>query len=283
MGVAELMPLPPRLVASDIDGTLLDAADRVTPRLRAVVERAAAAGCEVALATGRPFRWIQPVLDQLPIRPICVTANGAVMYDSALDRIVARHELSPKTLRAVAASARAALRGEGRGGPLFAVERVGVGMSDDPTSVHLTTEDVGDDVLGDRVQVADEEALFTAPAAKLLVICPGMVAREMYRRIAPLVDPATAHLTFSMSSGLIEVAAAGVTKELGVRSLAEYHGVGRERVVAFGDMANDIEMLRWAGLGVAMGNAFPAVKDAADWVTARHDDDGVARVLETWF
>ena len=71
----------PKFIASDIDGTFLNPDHRVVPRNRDVVTRAVEDGAKFALATGRPHRWIQPVLEQIPLRPLCVTSNGAVVYD----------------------------------------------------------------------------------------------------------------------------------------------------------------------------------------------------------
>ena len=75
----------PRLVATDVDGTLLDPDDRVTPRAAAVVDRLIAAGVGFVLVTGRPPRWIPPVLAELPVARLAVCANGAVLYDAVDD------------------------------------------------------------------------------------------------------------------------------------------------------------------------------------------------------
>ena len=89
-----------------------------------------------------------------------------------------------------------------------------------------------------------------------------------------------AEATHSSSSGMVEVSAAGVTKAAGLAWVADRLGVPAHEVVAFGDMPNDLPMLAWAGWGVAMGNAHPAVLAAADDVTGSNDDDGVAAYLE---
>src|SRR5699024_12082935 len=83
----------PKFIASDIDGTFLNPEHRVVPRNRDVVTRAVQAGATFALATGRPHRWIYPVLEQIPLRPVCVTSNGAVVYDSDQDRILRAIEM----------------------------------------------------------------------------------------------------------------------------------------------------------------------------------------------
>ena len=90
-------------------------------------------------------------------------------------------------------------------------------------------------------------------------------------------------LTYSTNNGLIEVLPLGISKATGVEELARPLGITAEDIVAFGDMPNDLPMIRWAGLGVAMGNAHPEVLEAADEVTAPNTDDGVARVLERWW
>jgi HAD superfamily hydrolase (TIGR01484 family) len=92
-----------------------------------------------------------------------------------------------------------------------------------------------------------------------------------------------ATLTHSSTDGLLEVSATGVSKASGLAALAEQHGVPADRVVAFGDMPNDLPMLAWAGHGVAVANAHPEVLAIAAEVTARNDEDGVAQVLERWF
>jgi hydroxymethylpyrimidine pyrophosphatase-like HAD family hydrolase len=90
-------------------------------------------------------------------------------------------------------------------------------------------------------------------------------------------------LTYSTNNGLIEVVPIGISKATGIAEVAEPLGITAQDVVTFGDMPNDVPMLRWAGLGVAMGNAHPEAIEAADEVTAPNTDDGLARVLERWW
>ena len=90
-------------------------------------------------------------------------------------------------------------------------------------------------------------------------------------------------VTFSTGSGLLELSAPGVDKASGLATVADHLGVDRDDVITFGDMPNDVPMLRWAGHGVAMANAHPEALAVADEVTAPNDEDGVALVLERWF
>lgn len=273
---------PPLLIVSDIDGTLITSEERVPGRLRAVLGRAVEKRCAVALATGRPHRWLFPVLEQLPVRPVCATANGAVLYDPAEDAILRVRALAPDTMRDVVARARAAL-GE-RGEPLsVAAERCGASAFDPEEELFVVSPRYVHTWEAQGYAVRPEDEVIAEPAVKLLLRNERMTSAQMYEAIAPALDPRVAHLTYSMPEGLLEVAAPGVTKQVAVADLARRHGVPRERVVCFGDMPNDVEMLRWAGLGVAMGNAAPEVKRAADRVTGTNDECGVAQVLEEWF
>ncbi|GAA5126938.1 HAD family hydrolase [Pseudonocardia adelaidensis] len=262
---------PPRLVATDVDGTLLDPDERVSPRAVAVVERLVAAGVGFVLVTGRPPRWIPPVVAQLDVASLAVCANGSVLYDAGEDRVLWASTLAPDTLARVAAAATETLPGS-----RLAVERVdpGAPFVAEPGYRHAWVD-------GDGV-AADRSALLGRPAVKLLIRDPRLSSDAMVAALTPVIGH-EADLTFSHPRGLVEVSPPGVTKATGLAEVARRHGVPAADVVAFGDMPNDLEMLRWAGHGVAMGNAHPALLDAADEVTASNAEDGLALVLERWF
>lgn len=274
--------MAPRLIVSDIDGTFLNSNGRVTPRLRDAVMRAVRSGVHFSLATGRPHRWLMPVLDQIPITPICVCANGAVLYDPSSDTVLRSFELSPQVMADIVEAVDDVMRPLGL--PYgYGVERVGQSALDPENEVFLVTPAYNPDAWDSRFGVVTIAELIDAPAAKLLVRCPELVSAEMFDLIAPVVEAESAHVTYSMDEGLIELSMPGVNKATGVSILAAHYGVEQHEVITFGDMPNDCEMLSWAGMGVAMGNAAPAVVDAADHVTATNDEDGVAQVLERWF
>lgn len=270
----------PRLIVSDIDGTFITSAGRVTPRLRSAVVRAVDAGAYFGLATGRPHRWLIPVLEQLPLAPVCVCANGAVVYDPSSDTVLHAFELAPDAMADVVGAVERALDGVPHG---YGVERVGSSALDPEDECFLITPEYNPDAWDSRFGVVDTQTLISEPAAKLLVRCAAMTSAQMYELIAPAVDAELAHATYSMDEGLIEFSLPGVNKAAGAQFLAERYGVGASEVIAFGDMPNDIELLTWAGLGVAMANASPVLHDAADMVTLANDEFGVAAVLERWF
>jgi HAD superfamily hydrolase (TIGR01484 family) len=248
----------PALIASDVDGTLLDADENVSPRTRSAVRAAVDAGTRFVLATGRPPRWVHPVVDALGFAPMAVCANGAVIYDPATDRILSVRTLSADQLGELAEIATRVIPGAG-----LAVERVGRSAHDAATPQFV------EDLLG-------------APAIKLLI-------RKSDARSSDMAAELTKHvglqgdITYSTNNGLIEIVPLGVSKATGVEEVARPYEITAEDVVAFGDMPNDIPLLRWAGLGVAMGNAHPEAIEAADEVTAPNTDDGLARVLERWW
>lgn len=268
----------PRLIASDIDGTLLDRNHRVPRRNRDAVARAVQQGAYFALSTGRPFRWIAPVLEQLPVRPVCVTSNGAVLYDSAEDRVMAAHELSPAALAEVVDVAQTVLGTVG-----FGAERAGGSLADAVEDLFVVERHYSENALFEGFGVVSMGELVGKPTVKFLIRNTDYSAPELYELIAPHIDPELAHLTYSMQEGILEVAAPNVTKRRGVEWLAQHTGIAQQETIAFGDMPNDIEMLTWAGCGVAMENAHPEVKAAADAVTVANHQAGVAKVLERWF
>lgn len=270
----------PRLIISDIDGTFITSSGRVTERLREVIVRAVESGAHFGLATGRPHRWLLPVLEQLPLSPVCVCANGAVVYDPVEDRVLHAFELAPSAMADVVDVVEHALAGVPHG---YGVERVGSSALDPEEECFIITPEYNRDAWDSRFGVTDTADLISQPAAKLLVRCSSLTSSQMFERIAPDVDPELAHVTYSMDEGLIEVSCPGVNKAAGARFLTERYGVAAEETIAFGDMPNDLELLRWAGTGVAMGNAKDVLKDAADLVTLTNDEDGIAAVLERWF
>lgn len=271
----------PLLIASDVDGTLIDDTERIPLVVRKAVRRAVSAGTVFALATGRPPRWIHPILSQLELKPVCVCANGAIVYDAATDTMLDVRNLSPDALRSIVDLSTQALADHGGAG--FAVERAGESAWAPENELFLVSPTYVPAWFSEDNGMVSLEELISVPAIKLLVRNEHLSSEEIFNLVAPLIPTDLAHVTFSVPDGLIEVAAPGVTKARGVEFLAARIGAGPQDVVAFGDMPNDIEMLQWAGLGVAMANAVPELKAVADHVTASNNEGGIAQVLQRWF
>jgi hypothetical protein len=267
----------PALIATDVDGTLLNGEDIITARTRDVIGAAVAAGAYFVLATGRPPRWIPPVVDELGFAPMAVCANGAVIYDAATDRVISARTLPVEVLAELAEIAAHAVPGAG-----LAAERVGKSAHDSATPQFVSAPGYEHAWLNpDNTEVSFEDVL-SAPAVKLLVRMPGMPSSQLAAALTKHVG-LLGDITYSTNDGLVEISPIGISKAIGVQEVARPLDISAQDTVAFGDMPNDVPMLLWAGHGVAMGNAHPEAVAAANEVTESNDDDGLARVLERWW
>ena len=268
------MRAAPRLVASDLDGTLVRSDLTVSDRTRDVLERVEDAGALFVMVTGRPPRWMAPVAEATGHRGLAVCANGALVYDLHTERVVRSSLLSAEVARDVVEALRRDLPGIA-----FAVEKAPVeglpgGFARE--AVYVPRWDNGE------VAVEDVEVMVAGGAVKLLARQEDMGSDELLAAARSCLGP-TAELTHSSADGLLEISAPGISKASGLASLAEQWDVAAADVVAFGDMPNDLPMLAWAGRSVGMANAHPEVLEAVDEVTGSNDEDGVAQVLERWF
>jgi Cof subfamily protein (haloacid dehalogenase superfamily) len=255
------------VVASDLDGTLVRSDGTISARSRRALEGAERAGALVIFVTGRPPRWMQPVIEETGASGLAICANGALVYDLGTGKIVREHALSPEIAGQLVDSIREALPGVS-----FAAEN-GLQFGHEPDYVPGWPAP-------DRIVAAVDE-LIAEPVAKLLVKHPDRPPAEIYDLVVRLAGE-TAMVTYS-GDVLLEVSGAGVSKASTLADLCASRGVEAADVIAFGDMPNDIPMLRWAGRAVAVGNAHHEVLAVADEVTASNDEDGVARVLEEVF
>ncbi|MEV6607380.1 HAD family hydrolase [Kutzneria sp. NPDC051319] len=267
----------PLLVASDVDGTLLTPAEDVSPRTAAVIARVLADEVPFVLVTGRPPRWVPRVAELAGVTGYAVCANGAVLYDIAADRVIGKHELDPVALHEYARALTTAMPG-----CRVATERVGATAMDGADEQFLAEPGYTHPWPNPDSAAAPRGEVLGKAAIKLLARHPDMTSGQMAEAADAVLGNEVA-VTYSSNNGLIEIAAAGVTKATGLAEVAERLGVAAAGVVAFGDMPNDVSMLSWAGHGVAMANAHPQAIAVADEVTGPNGEDGVALVLERWF
>ena len=272
----------PLLVASDVDGTLLDPLEKVTPRTAGVIARILASDTPFVLVTGRPPRWVTPIARAAGLSGYAVCTNGAAVLDLGADRVVSARDLAPPQLGDVTHALRALLPDI-----RVAAERTprdGSASSDvfatEPGFRNPWGNPTGMDAENNEVPTAE---VLGHPATKLLIRHHELTSDDLAAAARTVVDGIGLEITYSTNRGLIELSAAGVTKATGLAEVCELLDVPAGRVVAFGDMPNDVAMLRWAGHGVAMANAHPDVLATADEVTAPNSEDGVAQVLERWF
>ena len=255
-----------RLVASDLDGTLLRPDETVSDRTRAALAAAKAAGITVVLVSGRPPRSLGPIAERIGVGGMAICANGAVVWDLDSGTVVDWSPLAAELATRLVQALRQAIPGA-----LFAVElERGFGRE----------AGWSDGLVATRPDVLEADALelITGPVTKLLVRHPTMAFAEVAERARAAVGD-DAVVTWA-GLRLVEISAAGVTKAFTLERLCRRLGIVASEVVAVGDMPNDLAMLDWAGTGVAVANAQQSVLETADEVVPSNVDDGVAVLLE---
>jgi Cof subfamily protein (haloacid dehalogenase superfamily) len=257
--------MPFRLIASDLDGTLLRDDGTVSARTVEALARAARRGILTVLVTGRPPRWVRDLPALTGAHAVVVCANGALLYDVDADAIV-DHAPLPSALAVEVVDA---LRAEALGCTLACEMAFRFGHDPDYPARFPPSDAVVGDV---RAMVAGE------PATKLIVR-DDLITDDALVAAVRRVVRGRAEVTHS-GYGIVEISAPGVDKAHGLRVACERHGISLAQTIAFGDMPNDIPMLVRAGHGVAVANAHAEVRSIAREITASNEDDGVAAVLE---
>ncbi len=259
----------PRLVATDLDGTLVRSDNTVSAYTQRVLAQLDELDVPVVFVTGRPLRWAEEVFDHVGRHGLAVISNGAVVWDVAADKPVGFRGIEPDVGLEVAMRIRAAVPGS-----TFAIETL-AGTALEPEYRERYPVPDG----SRRGPIAE---LLTEPILKLLARHEELGYQEFWDRAAEAVGD-LAVITWSSTSALLEISAAGVTKATTLALLCDDLDIAAEDVIAFGDMPNDLAMLAWAGTSYAMADAHPTVVAAAAHLAPGHNDDGVARVLASVF
>nr|WP_240895447.1 HAD family hydrolase [Kineococcus siccus] len=257
------------LVGLDVDGTIVDHDERLSDRVRESVRRLAKSGAHVVVATGRSLHGTLPVVQRLGLEEgyvVCSNGAATVRLDSSLDagyQVVSVHTFDPS---AVAGALREHLPTG-----LFAVEVLGRGFK--------VTAPFPDGELTGELDVVGFDELFTEPVMRVVVRSPDHTSSEFM----DLVDAVGLHgVAYSVGwTAWLDLAPDGITKASALEEVRLRLDVDAADTVAVGDGRNDIEMLRWAARGVAMGNAPAQVQEAADEVTGPVSADGLADVLDS--
>jgi Cof subfamily protein (haloacid dehalogenase superfamily) len=267
-----------RLLATDLDGTLLRSDNTVSDATREALVEAAEAGLLVVFVTGRPTRWLWEVADAAGYTGVVVAANGAMTFDLATESIVHQHALDPLTLASVTQVLR-----ERFPQVLFAVD-FGEEFAFEHGYTHdwiVTTETDRQGLPMPVPQAAELADIIARPCVKLLAKVHDTHPDEFLASAAEALGD-TAFVTRSASSGLLEISATGVSKATGLARHCLTQGIDASEVAAVGDMPNDIPMLEWAGRSYAVANAHPSTQQAADVVLAEtNDQDAVATLIRT--
>ena len=272
-----------RLVAIDVDGTLLDARGQVPAANVAALRAAAARGVRLVVATGRSYPFALPAVADLPDPLTLVAYNGAVARERGGDTIAVR-PLAAEVARRLLVHMR-----EWRANTLVQFDRVGPGQTvfdrlswDQPNRRGYYAK-----IRHHTSQVDDlERALDDADPVQVAFNGGSVKMQDVLAALALAPDPAAIAVSSThypaRDFSLIDVNAAGATKGAGVAAVAAHYGIARDEVLAIGDNHNDVDMLRWAGTGVVMGNAEPELLGLGLPVVPTNDDAGLAHALERY-
>jgi len=262
-----------RLIATDLDNTLLRSDLSVSPRTRRALDAVRAAGLQVVPVTARQPHGVRMIAEAAGFTEYALCGNGAHGVHLGTGETLFEVHVTEAAQRSIAQALSARVPGVlfvsvREGGQVFVAQQ---GYAE---IAHFEDHKRWPHEMG----AATLEAVLAAPSLKFIVRHPTLTPRELLPELSALKLPGFA-VTHS-GAPFLEVLAEGVSKAWGLAKLCALLDIDRSEVLAFGDAPNDAEMLAWAGRGVAMGNADEDTREAADEMTLTNDEDGVAAVLE---
>lgn len=264
------MHLPIQLIALDLDGTLLNSQHQLTPRTARAIQQAIAEGVQVVIATGKTYASVRPVVEQLGLTSPAVCVQGLVLHNPD-GSVRSTQALDPALVRHVAEFAEAGNHVV----VAYSGLRILIREWHSFAEVLVAHDEPVPEVVGSLVPLAGQ-----IPINKFIFYNDPDSVSTLREELAAHVD-GQATLVQPLPE-LLEVLPLGTGKGAGLARLLAELGIDPQHVLAAGDGENDADMLRLAGIGVAMGNAMQAAKDAADVVVASNDEDGVAEAIERY-
>ncbi len=261
-----------RLLALDLDGTLLNGRLEISPRDRGALQRAQRGGVELVLASGRMFRSSLPYAQELHITAPIIAYQGAVVRDPRTRAVLFCEEVP----LAVARDAVAWAEARGFHVNIYADDEIYTARSCAEADLYRDISGVPYHVVGPLSRFIDRDSTKLV----LVFLDPDRipdVMTELQRFLGARATVTRSHENF------VEVISPGVDKGKALAFVAGHLGVPAENVVAIGDNLNDIPMVRYAGLGVAMRHSPPLLLEVAKFVTTSPDEGGVADVIERFF
>jgi Cof subfamily protein (haloacid dehalogenase superfamily) len=256
-----------KLLAVDLDDTLLDKSSQVSPRCREAIKKAVEKGVTVTVATGRMYAAALPFARQLELDVPIITYNGALIKSSLSGEVLFEQTLD----QAVAADVLTLFRERGWYIQVYVGDQLYIAEPNERARIYENLTKVKAIPVGEKLYSMSEHVL------KMLSLANENEIQEISRIIqdkfkgkvfAPISRPT-----------YLEIVHPSINKGRSLDFLAKQLGITRDEVMAIGDSNNDLDMIEYAGLGVAMGNALPNVKAAANAVTLANDEDGVADAI----
>ncbi|MGB9679828.1 MAG: HAD family hydrolase [Thermoanaerobacteraceae bacterium] len=263
-----------KLFVTDADGSLLDSKSQISERTIEAINKIISEGVIFTIATGRMHTSILPYAEKLNINAPIISYNGALIKDVYTKKIYYYNPIQPED----AIFAIRLLKDCGYQINIYSDEVLYVEKITDRVKWYLSFNDVTVNAVGNLEEFIKSTGTGTAKLYALNDLeNPVTIQPDAYDEIAK-------KLTISTSGGgHLEVNAKGVSKGNALKTLANMYNIKRDNVVAVGDNLNDLSMIEYAGLGVAMGNASELVKIKADYITKTNDEDGVADIIDKFF
>lgn len=264
-----------RLIASDLDGTLIGEDSRLSDRTLAALRQAAQSGIEILFITGRPLRWLQPVLAQLgedwPYqRTSLICSNGAITYSLARRAVESSRCLSGQQVLDIHQELERAFPQA-----IFLAETQDSIYAQGPYQPH-NSQDASILLPGPLTQTLPADA----QVVKYLLYQAGATPALLLEQAGQLVGERASVTRSAPYEPLVEIAQRGLSKGRILADFAAQRGIEPGQVLAFGDMPNDLEMLTWAGWGYVMASGLPELQARVGRVCPPLDQDGVAQIIE---
>lgn len=265
------MIFQPHLIVLDLDGTLLTDTQTISPKTKEILLRAQAEGHYVMIATGRPYRASDPYYRELGLTTPIVNFNGAYVHNPRNNRFKKQH--TPIDLSIVRDVVDSVNR--------YDYENIIAEIKDD-VYLHADNDKSLDIFTMGEPTIVKGDLNLSLPASPttLLIQAEEQHVASIRSHLSSVHAEVIDQRRWGAPFHIIEIVRNGLHKAVGLSLVAQHLNIPRERIIAFGDEDNDLEMIDFAGVGVAMGNGIDQLKNIANEITASNNEDGIARVLQ---
>ncbi|MED4016861.1 Cof-type HAD-IIB family hydrolase [Sutcliffiella cohnii] len=259
------------LIAVDLDGTLLSDDKKVSQRNKAALQEAMKQGHEVVIATGRPFRASYMYYQEVGMTTPIVNFNGAFVHHPQNDNWGTFHE--PLSLDVVKEVIQVSEK--------YQIHNILAEVMDD-VYFHFHDEKLLD-IFGfgnPRMETGDLKQILKKDPTSVLIHASEDEVEKIRKYLSEVHAEVIDHRRWAAPWHVIEIVRSGINKAVGLKKVADYYNIPTSNIIAFGDEDNDFEMIEFAGVGVAMGNAIPQLKERANVITKTNEENGIAHFLE---
>lgn len=261
------------LIALDLDGTLLNDEKKISERNKQAIEKAIKQGHIVVIATGRPYRASRMYHEELQLNTPLVNFNGAFVHHPGNDEFGSFHEpMDLEVAKTIIETCEA-----------FQVKNIMVEVIDDFYLKYHDQVLVDVFTMGDSpIKFGNLNEIITENPTSILVHPEDHHVNELKDLLKQAHAEVVDQRVWGAPWNIIEIIKAGLNKAIGLQKIANYYSIAPDQIIAFGDEDNDLEMLEYAGVGVAMANAINELKDVAKYTTLSNEEDGIAVFLEEY-